>query len=470
MSQLRPARYRARWVLPVNVAPISDGAVLVGGAGRILEVGPATRVPLPDGAADVDLGQAALLPGLVNAHAHPELVALRGALEDLPFHAWIPLLRRAKSAAALDADDCAAAARWTCVEAMAAGITTIGATEDSGEALTALVAAGMRGVVYREVFGPDPAQTEAAMAALREQVAVMRRAETDLVRVGISPHAPYTVSDRLFAATAHLAVDESLPMAVHAAEAQVEEALVVHGAGPFAEGLRARGIEIRPRAHSTVALLHRLGVLRARPLLIHCVRLHADDYQRLADAGATVAHCPVANARLGHGTAPVPELMEAGVRVGLGTDSMAANNRMDLLEEARIAQLVQRARLRDPGVLPAAAVLRMATLGGAEALGMADRTGSLEPGKAADLCAISLSAPHTRPVHDVTAAVVHAARGADVVLTVVQGRVLYERGHWLTLDPSTILPRVESSAARLGVAVTAARAGAASPAAAREAR
>ncbi|MEX2609150.1 MAG: amidohydrolase family protein [Gemmatimonadota bacterium] len=459
MSEPRPTRYLARWVVPVSAEPIADGALLVDAAGRIAAVGPAATVPAPPDAAEVDLGEAALLPGLVNTHAHPELVALRGLLEDLPFHSWIPLLRRAKVAAELDAEDFAAGALWTCVEAVAAGITTLGATEDSGAALGALRTAGLRGVVYREVFGPDPAQAEGAVAQLRERVLAMRALETDLVRVGVSPHAPYTVSDQLFSATARLALEEELPLAVHTAEAQVEEELVVRAAGPFAAGLRARGITVQPRAHSTAALLHRLGVLRARPLLIHCVRVHPDDGRRLADAGATVAHCPVANARLGHGTAPVPELLEAGVRVGLGTDSMAANNRMDILEEARTAQLVQRTRLRHAGVFPAADVLRMATLGGAEALGLAERTGSLEAGKDADLCAVALEAPHTRPVHDVAAAVVHAARGSDVVLTVVRGRVLYEGRNWLTLDPPAILPRVEDSARRLHRAVLAALAG-----------
>jgi len=470
MSGARPTRYRARWIVPITAQPIADGALLVDEAGRIVALGPAATVPAPPDAAEVDLGHAALLPGLVNTHAHPELVALRGLLEDLPFHTWIPLLRHAKVAAELDAEDCTAAALWTCVEAVAAGITTLGATEDSGAALGAMRTAGLRGVVYREVFGPDPAQAEAAVAELRERVLAMRALETDLVRVGVSPHALYTVSDQLFSATARLALEEELPLAVHAAEAHVEEELVARAAGPFAASLRARGITVQPRAHSTAALLHRLGVLRARPLLIHCVRLHPEDGRRLADAGATVAHCPVANARLGHGTAPIPELLAAGVRVGLGTDSMAANNRMDILEEARTAQLMQRARLHHAGVLPAAEVLRMATLGGAEALGLAARTGSLEAGKDADLCAVALEAPHTRPVHDVAAAVVHAARGSDVVLTVVRGRVLYESRSWLTLDPRAILPRVEDSARRLHRAVHAALAGTPAAAAAAERR
>lgn len=307
----------------------------------------------------------------------------------------------------------------------------------------------MRGVVYQEVFGPDPAQAEDSMRGLREAVECLRPLASDRVRIGVSPHAPYTVSDRLFAAAAEYALAEGLPMAVHAAESAVEHQLVISGEGDFAPGLRARGIETPPRGRSTVELLERLGVLAARPLLIHCVLLDVDDMRRIADAGATVAHCPVANARLGHGVAPYPEMAAAGVRVGLGTDSVGSNNRLDLLEEARIASILHRGRLGRCDVLTPAALLRLCTLDGARALGMEDEIGTLEPGKAADLCVVSLAAPHVRPVHDPAAAVLHAARGCDVVLTVVGGRVLHRSGELATLDPAALEPAIEDAAARV---------------------
>lgn len=449
---LRVTRYSARWVLPVAAAPIRDGAVLVDEAGRIAAVGPAAAVPLPVGAARVDLEDAALLPGLVNVHGHPELAALRGLLDDLPFHEWIPALNHAKRTAALSEEDYAVAARWTCIESLAAGITTVGATEDSGAAQGALLEAGMRGIVFREVFGPAPEQAEAALAELRAKVDAMRTCETDRIRVGISPHAPYTVSDRLFRLAADYSLAEGLPMAIHAAEADVEHRLVREGDGPFAAGLRSRGIETPPRGRSTVELLDRLGLLRTRPLLIHCVQVDGDDRRRIADAGATVAHCPAANARLGHGIAPLLEMLEAGITVGLGTDSVASNNRLDVFEEARLAQIFQRARLRSASVLSAEMLLRMATLEGARALGLEDRIGSLEVGKEADLCAVSLAGPHIVPCHDPTSALFHAARAPDVVLTVIQGRVLYRDRRVLSLDEAALRPRVEEVARRLGAA------------------
>jgi cytosine/adenosine deaminase-related metal-dependent hydrolase len=401
----------------------------------------------------VELGEAALLPGLVNVHAHPELSLFRSALEDLRFRDWILRLVGAKRAALRDADYLLAA-RWTMVEALRAGITTLGATETSVAAAAALDECGMRGIVYREVFGPDPAQCDGSMAELRRAVEGQRRShETDRVRIGISPHAPYTVSDALYAAAAEYALAEGLPMAVHAAESEVEEALVRAGGGDFAAGLRARGIDTPVRGQSTVEMLERLGVLRARPLLIHCVRVDADDVRRMADAGCAVAHCPVANARLGHGTAPLRQMVEAGIRVGLGTDSVASNNRLDLLEEARAASLLHRAALRAHDYLSPAELLRLVTLDGARALGMDDRVGTLEPGKDADLCAVSLAGAHVRPVHDPLAALFHAARGADVVLTAVQGRVLYRDGRVLTLDEAALGAAVDAAAERLAAAL-----------------
>jgi len=453
MPDLPLTLYRADWVLPVCAAPIRDGAVLVGTDGRIAAVGPRLAIEPPEGAVIEDLGPVALMPGLVNVHAHPELAMYRGALEDLNFRDWILRLVGSKRAALTEADF-HAAARWTMVEAVRSGITTLAATESSGASAAVLCESGLRGVVYQEVFGPDPAQVDESIAGLRAAVDSLRAYECDRVMIGVSPHAPYTVSDALFSATADFALAEGLPMAVHASESRIEQMLVQAGEGDFAPGLRARGIDTPPRGRTTVEMLDRLGVLRARPLLIHCVLLDADDIRRVADTGSAVAHCPVANARLGHGLAPYPEMIEANVRVGLGTDSVGSNNRLDLLEEARIASILHRARVARPDVLSPADLLKLVTIDGARALGLDGMIGTLEPGKAADLCAVSLAAPHVQPVHDPLAAVFHAARGCDVVMTVVDGRVLYRDGHLSTLDPARLEPLLADAARRLREVVT----------------
>jgi 5-methylthioadenosine/S-adenosylhomocysteine deaminase len=372
----------------------------------------------------------------------------RGALEDLPFRAWIMRLVGSKRSALQD-EDHRDAALWTAVEAIRAGMTTVAATESSAAGVYAFRESGLRGIVYQEVFGPDPAQVDASMAELEARLAELLPRETELVRVGISPHAPYTVSDDLYRAAARLALERKLPMAVHIAESRAESELVARGEGEFAPGLRARGIETPVRGKTPVELLDRLGVLEAKPLLIHCVEVSDEDAARIAAAGCAVAHCPIANARLGHGVAPVPALQRAGVTVAMGTDSVGSNNRLDLLEEARVASLLQRAVHRDWEILPADELLRLCTVEGARALGLEDRVGTLEPGKDADLCAVSLAAAHIRPVHDPLAALFHAARASDVVLTVVRGRVLQRDGVLTTLDAAAVEERMEETARRL---------------------
>lgn len=454
-ANLRPTLYRAAWVLPVSAPPLAHAGVLVDAQGRIAAVGRLADLADPGHAGSVevvDLGSAILLPGLVNAHVHAELAAFRGLLEDLPFHAWIPAVRRIKQGCRPTPAELLAASLWTCAESLAAGITCFGATEDSDAAVHALRRTGLRGVVYREVFGPDPQHADTAALELAGRVAQLRALETELVRVGVSPHAPYTVSDELYRRVATYAAAESLPVAVHAAEAEAEELLVRHGEGPFAAGLRTRGIATPPRARSTIALLERCGILALAPLVVHGIRVDAEDMRLLAAAGARVAHCPTANARLGHGIAPVLELRAAGVDVALGTDSVASNNRLDLLEEARTAQLLQRARAGSGGALPATELLELATLAGARALGVADRCGSLEPGKDADLCAVRIDRVHARPLHDPLATLFHATRGSDVILTAVRGRVLYRDGRFETLDAAALGPEVQAFAARLHAA------------------
>ncbi len=213
-----------------------------------------------------------------------------------------------------------------------------------------------------------------------------------------------------------------------------EEAFIRAGAGPFAERLQARGIEVEPSAVSPVRWLDETGILATRPLLVHCVQVDTPDIVRIADRGASIAHCPISNARFGHGVAPLPAFSESGIAVGLGSDSVASDKRVDMLEEARFAALMQRGVLRDATVLGSEELLRLATLEGARALGVDDRVGSLQAGKQADLVAVRLGAPHSIAAQDPVAVLFHSARGSDVVLTVVAGRVLYREGEFTTLD------------------------------------
>ena len=435
-------RYHARWVLPISAAAIENGTVAVAD-GRIAYVG--LRANAPRGS-DTDLGDAILMPGLVNTHTHLELTVMRGFLEDLDFPQWIMRLNRVKRAV-LDREQMLDGARLGVIEGIRAGITTYADTCDTGVAFDAMLEAGVRGIMYQEVFGPDPKVCQQSMSELRAKVKSLRERETPLVRVGVSPHAPYTVSDDLYAAVARYASEEKLPVAVHIAESEVERSLVEKGEGVFADGLRKRDIAIAPRARSSVELLRKTRVLERKPLMIHCVRVDARDIDAIAQSGSPVAHCPASNAKLGHGSAPLVEMLNAGITVGLGSDSVASNNSLDILAESRSAILAQRARLARHDVLCARDALSLATLGGAKALGLDGEIGSLAVGKSADLAAFPLG-PAAMPVHDPEAVAVFALPGASAVLVTVAGRELIAPAKPITLDPA-LAARVERTGARM---------------------
>lgn len=432
-------RWHARWVVPVASPPIADGTVITEGD-RIVWVGEHQHAPA--GGRDEALGDAILTPGLVNAHTHLDLTVLRGYLSDLRFIDWVRSLTRA--IAQLDDADQLASASLGVVEGLLGGVTTYADTAPNAAAFEAMRALGVRGICYREVFGPDPKDAEKNVATLADQVAAMRQRETELVRVGVSPHAPYSVSDALYAAVAALARRERLPVAVHIAEGEDESRLVEHGEGEFARFLQGRGIATPPRGSEPLVLIERAGLLHRDTLLIHAVRVSPAAVERIANAGCGVAHCPASNAKLGHGIAPLLAMLRSGVQVGLGSDSMASNDRMDLLEEARLAVLAQRASSGRHDAVTAQQAFRLATLGGAEALGLDEAIGSLEAGKQADLAVFAMPEGPRENVYD---ALVFGPR-PRTLRTVVAGRELMRDGVVGGFD-LTQARRVEDAAARL---------------------
>jgi cytosine/adenosine deaminase-related metal-dependent hydrolase len=289
---------------------------------------------------------------------------------------------------AMSPDELLASSRAGIREGLQAGITTYADTAPNDAPFEAMRELGVRGIAYREVFGPDPKQCDESMTSLRQAVTAMHARRTPLVHVGVSPHAPYSVSDELFKAVADYALTELLPLATHVAESREESALVADGEGEFASFLRGRGISVAPRARTPIELLERLGVLGANALLIHCIRCDDHDIATIAKHRCGVATCPISNETLGHGPARVPAMLIDDVHVGIGTDSMASNERMDVLAESRLAQ---GARITERETW------ELATLGGARALRLDHLIGSLEPGKQADLAAFPLGADPGAP-------------------------------------------------------------------------
>jgi cytosine/adenosine deaminase-related metal-dependent hydrolase len=423
--------YSARWVVPVSTPAIENGAVAVEGQ-RIVGVGSKTEIVqrFPEFCV-VLLGEAVILPGLVNTHTHLELTALRSYLEneESDFFAWLRKLTVARIER-MTPEDLRVSATWGACEAVRAGITCVGDASDSAlMSMQALRDVGMRGVVFQESFGPDPNLVGENIEKLKTKVAELRSFETELVRVGVSPHAPYTVCGPQLELIAEFATEERLPLMMHAAESEAESMFLLDGCGPFAEGLAKRAIEWKAPRVSTIKYLKQTGLLETRPLLAHCIRVDDDDIAILSEAGAKVAHCPKSNAKLGHGRAPFAKFLEKGIEVGLGSDSVASNNTCDILEEARFATLLARSAGN-----PVSA---------AEALACATFNNALAEGAQADLAIVSLKGVHQTPNYDPLAGLIFASSGRDVIMTVIAGREVYRDGRVTTVDEDRLRERMK---------------------------
>ncbi len=428
--------YSAEWVLPVTAAPLRDGGVLVKGE-RIAEVGSAIGLAAANPQAEVvDLGPAILMPGFVNAHCHLEYATFRGILDDEQFGDWIVRLVDVK--AALSPHDYLQSALLGAAECVSSGVTTIADTAYGGETLLAAAQAGLRGRLYLEVFGIDDTRLDQTMNELERRLEGARAAAPSTLEIGISPHAPYTVSSRLYRAIADYSRAHDIKVASHVAESVEELTYIRSGSGKFAHDFREKvGWErmlVQPYGVSPIKYLQQWDVFDQNFLAVHCVQASRDDIRILARKNVAVAHCPKSNAKLGCGVAPLAEMLRQGVRVGLGTDSPASSNIIDMFDEMRTALFLHRAMERDVDVLTARACVHLATMGSADALGMAHQVGSLEKGKCADLIAVDIGRSHFAPVADPYSALVFGANQDDVFFTCVGGRPLYRDRRLLTLD------------------------------------
>ena len=396
--------YDADWVCPATAPSVRNAWIAVEGD-RIASVG---MGPPPPTAKHVRHAGCAILPGFVNAHAHLELTLFQGLLENLTFADWIARLVHIKY------QRCApeafkVSARLGAAQMIRAGVTAVGEVMDIGTGWEAMLEVGLQGVAYQEVFGPAEPSAAEAMAGLREKVDRYRPQETATQRVGVSPHAPYTVSRKLYEEVRDYARRERFRMTSHVAESREETAFVQDGAGPFAEAHRKRGIEVVARKCSPVDYLDRLGLLGPDMLLVHGVEVDPHDLERIGETASFVVHCPRSNSYLRHRVAPVAEMRVKGIPVSLGTDSVASNESFDMFAEMRAVVEQQQ--------LSCDEAFRMATIEGARALGMEKNLGSLESGKRADFVVVRI-ADAKEPVKEL----VMRASGEDIVGTFVGGR------------------------------------------------
>ena len=408
----------ADWVVPVEEPPIADGAVAVDDDGIIVAVGTS---------ADLGRGEhypeAAILPGFVNAHTHLEYEMYVGFGDGLPFSEWIAMHVERK--ARIDLGDMDAIARLGALQCLRSGITTIGDCSFSGAAAIACAELGLRGTIFLEVFGRSDEPIRDRFEPMRDRIA---GALSDRVRLGISPHAPYTCTLDLYRAATEL----GLPVATHLAESEAETQYVRTGTGAwesFSELL------VPPLGTTGIRALADAGLLGPHVIAAHCVQADEEEIALLVECDVAVAHCPRSNGILGCGVAPLTALREAGVRVAIATDSPASTPSFDMFDEMRAAIIAARARERRPDALTAADALELATLGGARALNLEAEVGSLVPGKRADLTVVSLADTSFIPWEDPVTATVHGGSPERVVATLVSGKPRYEKGGrtWLEL-------------------------------------
>ena len=400
----------ADWVLPVEGAPIRDGAVALE-AGRVAAIGPASELGAGERFED-----AAIVPGFVNAHSHLEYAVYAGFGDGLTFDSWIVVHTERK--ARIGWDEFVAIARTGALECLASGVTTVGDASFSGATAVAAAELGLRAIVFLEVFGRGLEQLETRFEANRARIEPFL---SERVRLGISPHAPYTASAELYSACAEL----GLPIATHLAESEAEQRWLASGTGTW-----ERFADVLPPPPGATGIRHLAahGLLSPNMVAAHCVKVDAEEIELLARHDVAVAHCPRSNALLGCGVAPLAELRAAGLRVGLGTDSPASTPSFDVFEEMRAAVMAARAREERPDALSAAAALELATLGAARTLALDDEVGSLAPGKRGDVAVVSLSGSPFVPWEDPVAAVVFGGSPERVLLTVVDGEDRYRRG------------------------------------------
>ncbi|WP_337287801.1 amidohydrolase family protein [Candidatus Methylomirabilis sp.] len=411
----------ARLLLPISDPPILDGGLFIRD-GAICAVGKASELirEFPTEPHD-DLGSAVILPGLVNAHTHLELTGLHGRLPlGKSFTEWVTALLGLR--AELDDEFFATSARLGATTLLRSGVTCVADITMFGSSVAPLKAAGLRGIIFQEILGPHPEQAmERLDAAEKALQSLQLHTDGSLLSVGLSPHAPYSLSEPLLLRCAELLRRRNLPATIHLAESPEEVTYIGLGLGPIAtELLPAVGRHSsshRVCGESPVAFIDRVGLLSDQLLAVHLVHVGMSDLKLLRQRGVALAVCPRSNHYLKVGTAPLPRYLAASLRVGLGTDSLASNDTLSLWDEMRFAR-----RLYDGAVTPQQLVT-MATLGGADALGMAGTIGSLTPGKRADFIALAID--HLDDA-DPYGSLLSQASDDSVVLSMVEGKILYQ--------------------------------------------
>jgi 5-methylthioadenosine/S-adenosylhomocysteine deaminase len=417
---------------------LSPGALAIEGSDIVAVDTPAAIAAGFEARETIDAAGQIVLPGLVNTHTHAPMVLYRGLADDLTLMEWLQQYIFPAEAKTVSAAFVRTGTRLAALEMIQSGTTTF--TDMyyfEEEVAKAAKEAGLRGVLGQTIikFPVADAKTPAESLARTERFLTEFRNDP-LITPAVAPHALYTLEPDTLKATRALADKYGAPLIIHLAETRAE----VDAALSMAQ-------------RTPVSYLEMVGLWGPRTLGAHGVWVSPEDMKILAKHGVAVSHNPESNMKLASGTAPVVDYLQAGITLGLGTDGAASNNDLDMFEAMRFAALLHKLQRNDPRVLPAGDVLAMATIGGAKALGLGDRIGSLEPGKRADLIAVSTTGARQTPLYDPISHLVYVAHGDDVTTTVVDGRVLMRDRKVLTLDAPTVLKDARAAADQVRAAV-----------------
>lgn len=400
-----------------------NGTVLIRD-GQIIAVGPTEQLAGTYQAKKaISASGQVLLPGLINTHTHLAMTLFRGLADDLPLQTWLAEHIWPAEGAIMDADAVYAGSRLAIAELIRSGTTCFNDMYFfADEVARAAAEAGMRGRVGEGILNfPTPRSQNPAEAFAFTQQLLKKYQDHPLIGVCVTPHSAYACGPELLQQAARLATEYGVPLHIHLAETLTE------------------GKTIQEIASlSPTAYLESLGVLQAGFIGAHGVHVSESDQQLLQQHQMGIAHCPESNMKLASGIAPVPQMQEKGIVVGLGTDGAASNNDLDLFEEMSTTAKLHKVHLMDPTVLPAKEVLAMATIEGAKLLGWEDRIGSIETGKAADLILVDLQGLHLQPLYRIYSHLVYSADGQDVSTVVVNGKILMQDRQLLTLDEEQI--------------------------------
>jgi 5-methylthioadenosine/S-adenosylhomocysteine deaminase len=377
----------------------------------------------------LDASREAGLPGFVNGHTHLPMSLLRGVAEDLSFHDWLFERVLPLEAALVSKEFVRDGLELALLECIRFGVTTVNEMYFfAAEEASVIDRVGLRAVVA-QCMASFPLPEDKAVG--NDKFAIVDRlrakyAGHSRIRIGLGPHAPYSCDDQLLGAVRGYAARHGTPVHIHLSETakEVAESREKHGMSP-------------------VDRVAKLGLLRAGVVCAHCVHLDDKDRVSFQGSGAAMVHNPDSNAKLGAGVAPVADYLARGITVGLGTDGSASNNDLSMFGAMDIGTKLQKLHAGSITAFGAADALRLATWGGARALGLGAITGSLEVGKRADLTLVDLEQPHLQPVHDLAAQLVFSAQGGEVSGTICDGRVLYRHGKFTTLDPKKIYAKAE---------------------------